>query len=477
MSSDLSMTLQGTNVIQAHDLGKCYKIYDNPKARLKQALWRRNKQYYREFWALRDVSFEVKRGESLGIIGRNGSGKSTLLQLICGTLTPTEGKLNTQGRIAALLELGSGFNPEFTGLENVYLNASLLGLKKEETDAKLEGILAFADIGDFINQPVKSYSSGMTVRLAFAVIAHVNPDILVVDEALAVGDAIFVQRCMRFIRRMREERCLLFVSHDAEAVKSLCSHALWLSKGRTQSYGRCKEVTLNYLRYCQATSYGEGLIISTTGSLPQEESPNPTESPQSNKLPELHGAEERGVIFTFTDNLRDSHGWKTGYAELMEIIIRPINGNKANSPLRGGEEVEIYILAKAIKSLKNPVLGFIVKDSLGQCIFGEHTLAARDIGPSQRCEPGCLIAGTFVLWFPMLPTGTYALTAAIADGDETSNTQHHWAEDAAIISVSASKIRYGLAGAFISDISLSLTNPHKDCAGDSGLTGSDTTKQ
>jgi lipopolysaccharide transport system ATP-binding protein len=462
------MAMQGTNVIQAHDLGKCYKIYDNPKARLKQALWRRNKQYYREFWALRNVSFEVKRGESLGIIGRNGSGKSTLLQLICGTLTATEGNLSTQGRIAALLELGSGFNPEFTGLENVYLNASLLGLRKEETDAKLEQILGFADIGDFIDQPVKSYSSGMTVRLAFAVIAHVNPDILVVDEALAVGDAIFVQRCMRFIRRMREERCLLFVSHDAEAVKSLCSHALWLSEGTTQSYGSCKEVTLDYLRYCQATSYGEEFVVTTTNSVPQEISPARRAGSQSNELPEIHEAEDRGVIFTYTDNLSDSDGWKTGNAELIEITIRQINGNEANSPLRGGEKVEICVLAKAIKSLKNPVLGFIVKDRLGQGIFGENTLTAKHTSRDQDCEPGCLIAGTFQLWFPLLPTGAYTLTAAIATGDEASNTQHHWAENAAIINVSASKIRYGLAGAFITDISLSMTNPHKDCDGDLG---------
>jgi lipopolysaccharide transport system ATP-binding protein len=235
-------------MIKANKLGKCYRIYDTPMARLKQALWRQRKQFYREFWALKNISFEVKRGESLGIIGRNGSGKSTLLQLICGTLTPTEGSLSANGRIAALLELGSGFNPEFTGLENVYLNASLLGLSKEETNANLEDILAFADIGEFAHQPVKSYSSGMTVRLAFAVIAHVNADILVVDEALAVGDAIFVQRCMRFIRKMREERCLLFVSHEPETVKSLCSHALWLSNGSTQAYGKCRSVTLEYLR-------------------------------------------------------------------------------------------------------------------------------------------------------------------------------------------------------------------------------------
>lgn len=456
MSSDLSMTLQGTNVIQAHDLGKCYKIYDNPKARLKQALWRRNKQYYREFWALRDVSFEVKRGESLGIIGRNGSGKSTLLQLICGTLTPTEGRLNTQGRIAALLELGSGFNPEFTGLENVYLNASLLGLKKEETDAKLEGILAFADIGDFINQPVKSYSSGMTVRLAFAVIAHVNPDILVVDEALAVGDAIFVQRCMRFIRRMREERCLLFVSHDVEAVKSLCSHALWLSKGRTQSYGRCKEVTLNYLRYCQATSYGEEVSVISLGKKSEGKETSTAQPAAASNLPANLGARsfDYEVVATSEDNLANGHGWKTGDAELLQVCVSPIIPQENNTLLRGGEEVEIKIRARANKLLEKPIIGFLVRDRLGQALFGEHTLIAKDTQKPSRAEPGNELTAIFRLWFPMLPSGTYTMLASVADGDLTTNVQHHWIEDATIITVTASKVRHGLAGAFITNISL-----------------------
>ena len=182
----------GDILIEASNLGKCYRIYDDPKHRLKQAI-RRNKQYYREFWALQDVSFQVRRGETLGVIGRNGSGKSTLLQLLCGTLTPTTGNIRSQGRIAALLELGSGFNPEFSGIENVYLNASLHGLNRNETESRIDDILAFADIGDFIDQPVKTYSSGMAVRLAFAVIAHVNAEILIVDEALSVGDAFFNQ--------------------------------------------------------------------------------------------------------------------------------------------------------------------------------------------------------------------------------------------------------------------------------------------
>lgn len=456
MSSDLSMTLQGSNVIQAHDLGKCYKIYDNPKARLKQALWGKHKQYYREFWALRNVSFEVKRGESLGIIGRNGSGKSTLLQLLCGTLTPTEGNLKTQGRIAALLELGSGFNPEFTGLENVYLNASLLGLKKEETDARLAGVLAFADIGDFINQPVKSYSSGMTVRLAFAVIAHVNPDILVVDEALAVGDAIFVQRCMRFIRRMREEKCLLFVSHDSETVKNLCSHALWLSNGKVQSHGNCKTVCLDYLHYCNATSYGEEVTVSKIGGSSKDDESNTS----LQALDEFNGSSKinksfnYGSVATPEENLGNAKGWRTGAAELISVRLCEVGSKSQATSLRGGELVEISISAKAKLRLHNPIIGFSLKDRLGQSLFGENTYNATNRHRTMIAEPGDIVTATFRLWMPMLQNGDYALLAAIADETSEINTQHHWLEDAVIVRVSSSRVRHGIVGAFISSVDI-----------------------
>ena len=207
------------------------------------------KKYFSEFWALKDVSFEIRKGETVGIIGRNGSGKSTLLQLICGTLTPTNGSIQTNGRIAALLELGSGFNLEFTGRENVYLNAAVLGLSKSEIDERFDDIAAFADIGQFIKQPVKTYSSGMYVRLAFAVIAHVNADILVVDEALSVGDAVFTQKCMRFIRRYQENGTLIFVSHDTASVQNLCKSGIWLQNGMVEKIGTAKSVSEAYLHH------------------------------------------------------------------------------------------------------------------------------------------------------------------------------------------------------------------------------------
>jgi lipopolysaccharide transport system ATP-binding protein len=445
-------------MIKANKLGKCYRIYDTPMARLKQALWRQRKQFYREFWALKNISFEVKRGESLGIIGRNGSGKSTLLQLICGTLTPTEGSLSANGRIAALLELGSGFNPEFTGLENVYLNASLLGLSKEETNANLEDILAFADIGEFAHQPVKSYSSGMTVRLAFAVIAHVNADILVVDEALAVGDAIFVQRCMRFIRKMREERCLLFVSHEPETVKSLCSHALWLSNGSTQAYGKCRSVTLEYLRYCQAATYGEEALLESTEKKDLPDIAEALEAGEHDGPPSDISSRviDYGIIGTQINNLAKANGWKTGSADLIEVSLKPIHSKEQTPILRGGEEVEIIIRAKIRKALTCPVVGFIISDKLGQTLVGDNTLLAINPDDSAIVHPNTIVEGVFRMWLPMFPSGSYVLTAAIAEGKQESLAVHHWIDDAILIVINASRVRHGLAGAFISSVELNI---------------------
>jgi lipopolysaccharide transport system ATP-binding protein len=233
----MPVNLADNIAIRVSNLSKCYHIYDKPRDRLLQMLARGRKQLYREFWALQDVSFEIKKGETVGIVGRNGSGKSTLLQLICGTLNPTSGTIQTNGRIAALLELGSGFNPEFTGRENVYMNAAVLGLAKEETDVRYDDIVAFADIGEFINQPVKTYSSGMMVRLAFAVQATVDPDILIVDEALAVGDEKFQRKCFARLEDLKSQgTSILFVSHAGPQVIELCDKALLLEQGTRLMY-------------------------------------------------------------------------------------------------------------------------------------------------------------------------------------------------------------------------------------------------
>ncbi|KMN16119.1 ABC transporter ATP-binding protein [Pseudomonas weihenstephanensis] len=247
--------------IKVESLSKCYHIYDQPRDRLKQfvlphvqrVLGARSRQYYREFWALRGVSFEVRKGETVGIVGRNGSGKSTLLQMICGTLNPTDGSIQTQGRVAALLELGAGFNPEFTGRENVYLNAAILGLSREETDRRFDDIAAFAEIGAFIEQPVRSYSSGMVVRLAFAVAINVDPDILIVDEALSVGDELFQRKCFSRIESIRNSGAtILFVSHSAATVVGLCDRAILLDSGELLTVGEPKRIVGGYQKLLYA---------------------------------------------------------------------------------------------------------------------------------------------------------------------------------------------------------------------------------
>jgi len=253
-AEDLQMSFDEFS-IQVDGLSKRFDIFDHPSDRLKQPLFNRLRrlanlepiQYGREHWALKDVSFKIRSGETVGIIGRNGSGKSTLLQIICGTLSPSTGNAMVNGRVAALLELGAGFNPEFTGRENVYMNGAILGLSEAEIDQRFEKIAAFADIGTFIDQPVNTYSSGMYVRLAFAVIAHVDADVLVIDEALAVGDVFFTQKCMRFLRQFQQKGTVLFVSHDSGAVVNLCSRAIWLDQGALREIGPANLVCEHYL--------------------------------------------------------------------------------------------------------------------------------------------------------------------------------------------------------------------------------------
>lgn len=239
--------------VKAQNISKCYRIYDNPRDRLLEQLIPSKHPRHQEFWALKDISFELKPGSTMGVIGRNGSGKSTLLQIICGTLEPTSGHASISGRIGALLELGSGFNPEFTGLENIFLNATILGLKQQEIEQQLDAIIAFADIGDFLGRPVKQYSSGMVVRLAFAVQAHIKPSILVVDEALAVGDELFQKKCFSHLEKLKQAgTSILLVSHSCSQINQHCDTALLLHKGRQQLIGDPHRITSIYQQLINA---------------------------------------------------------------------------------------------------------------------------------------------------------------------------------------------------------------------------------
>lgn len=447
--------------IKVQNLSKCYHIYDNPRDRLKQFVVPRlqrltrqaSKQYFREFWALKDVSFEIKKGETVGIIGRNGSGKSTLLQMICGTLNPTSGSIQTNGRIAALLELGSGFNPEFTGRENVYMNASVLGLSNQEIDARFDDIAAFADIGQFIEQPVKTYSSGMMVRLAFAVIAHVDADILVVDEALSVGDAVFTQKCMRFIRRFQEYGSLLFVSHDTASVQNLCKSGIWLKNGSIEQLGTAKSVSEAYLQYTFQEICGEESKL--TSILPIAIG-DETCSEEMALDKEASQIIDYGAVASIQDNINVAKGWKTGHANIVSISLTLLSPGQEGIFV-GGERVRMTIRAKAHESMQNPILGFLVRDRLGQDLFGENTLSFTNLVPTP-IGAGKIFEGFFEFRLPMLPNGQYAVMVSVADGGPYDNVQHHWMHDALIINVSSSKIRYGLMGIPFERVGLGVIN-------------------
>lgn len=445
MSSELAVSIER--------VGKCYHIYDQPRERLKQfvmpafqrAFGVQEKKYFREFWALDDVSFGIRKGEALGIIGRNGSGKSTLLQIICGTLNSTGGSVVTEGRVAALLELGSGFNPEFTGRENVYLNAGLYGLSNRDIDRRFDDIAEFADIGEFIDQPVKTYSSGMYVRLAFAVIAHVDADILVIDEALAVGDIVFTQKCMRFLRKFKETRTLLFVSHDTSAVLSLCERAVWLHEGRVRQVGSPKEVAEEYLQYSFEESHGhEAPISSIQPGTDDEEGILP---PQSS----VDGVDGEAAL-TARSNLAASKGWTTNSGEILSVLLES-SGSTSHSVLQGGETVKVIVRAIVNKDMDAPVLGFVVRDRLGQELFGENTLDHTKSNPSPL-KANTIVEAEFVFDLPMLPNGQYVVSAALAEGDFHDHVHHHFLHDALVINVSSSKTRYGLVGIPFHDIKM-----------------------
>lgn len=339
--------MSSENAIKVENLCKVYHIYDQPRDRLKQFFLPRvrgligqvPKNYFQEFWALRDVSIEVKKGETIGIIGRNGSGKSTLLQIICGTLSPTTGTVETNGRIAALLELGSGFNPEFTGRENVYMNAAVLGLNKEEVNARFNDIVAFADIGDFIEQPVKTYSSGMLVRLAFAVSVSVAPDILVVDEALAVGDMAFQQKCLQRLADLSEQgTTILLVTHDIMLTRNYCGRVIYLDRGLVKRIGDAESVGEMYVR---------------------------------DMFSEKQNALNGGVLEWREGGGEKRLGFGTSLGRIISVLV---TGSKsAGNCFQQGEHIVVDIRGEVVADVKNPEFVFQLRDYRGYVLYGIST--------------------------------------------------------------------------------------------------------
>ncbi len=433
-------------IIKVDHLSKRYEMYAHPQDRLKQMLFPRLqrtlglpvKSYFCEFWALNNISFEVKKGETIGIVGLNGSGKSTLLKLICGTLSATRGSIQTHGKIVALLELGTGFNPEFTGKENIYLNGSILGLTKAEIDSKYASIVAFADIGDFINQPVQRYSSGMYVRLAFAVIANVNADILVIDEALAVGDVLFAQKCMRFLHDFKKSGTVFFVSHDAGAVINLCDRALWLEKGQLKAIGSAKDICEQFL----AKRYHSTLVDKRPSDKPVEFTP-PSASIHDMRSAFINHSNLRNDLQVFNFSAETTTFGNDG-AIITHAGIQDLQGRQL-SWVVGGERVQVVIEATVLQLSQSLIIGFNLKDRLGQVLIGQNTYVETCLAPISAIS-GDRVRGVFTFRFPVLKVGHYTVDVAIAEGSPSEATQLQWINDAFVIESTSSSISSGLIG-------------------------------
>ena len=423
-------------VIEITGVSKCYQIYERPSHRLLQGLMGRSFRFYKEFWALSDVSLKIYQGETVAIVGRNGSGKSTLLQVIAGTLQATHGNVTVSGRVAALLELGSGFNPEFTGRENIYLNASILGLSRPQIDARINSIIEFADIGDFIDRSVRSYSSGMVMRLAFSVMAHVDADILIIDEALAVGDAFFTQKCMRFLRNFQKKGTLLFVSHDPGAVTGLCERAIWLDAGRVLGNGPSKEIM---------SSYTEAFIAQREGRHSGESTALPTFTlPKPDIRQEIIDRTTLRNDILIPNFQPGMPAFGEESAVITDVRILDENSNPTNL-ISGGEIVSLQVIAKINRDVERPIVGFYLKDRLGQLLFGDNTYLSyhdRDL----RVSSGCFLKATFRFIMPRLQAGDYFITAGIANGSQEEHLIQHWIHEALQLKSVGSSSPAGIIG-------------------------------
>lgn len=403
-----------TTALRVHGVAKQYRTYARPGDRLKESLTRGRLHRHKEFWALHSISFELEKGDIVGIIGPNGCGKSTLLQIIAGTLEPTHGEVWHEGRISALLELGAGFDPEFTGAENVFMNASLLGLSRRETEALFPQIERFAEIGDFLYQPVKTYSSGMYVRLAFAIASSVEPDILIIDEALAVGDAVFQHRCLRRIKDLHERgTTVLFVSHDAASVRALCSRAILLNHGRMISDGAPAEV-LNH--YQEIVMEREQAYEAESESLPGNESAQ-AESFEPLSFTYRHGNRSAEIVV----------------AELADATHRRVEIVDTGAP------VTMKISARFNSDVDQPVIGFLIRNRHGISAFGTNTNEQQlEIGAVHRGE---IVEVTFAFscW---LGIDDYSISCAVHSRDGEA---YDWLDGVRFFRVTSLRLTEGIA--------------------------------
>jgi lipopolysaccharide transport system ATP-binding protein len=444
MSSNTSITVE--------NLSKCYHIYDKPRDRLMQMMTSREKQFYREFWALRDVSFSVGRGETVGIIGRNGSGKSTLLQMICGTVSPTSGAVTTRGRVAALLELGAGFNTEFTGRENVFLNAAILGVPQEEMAARMEKVLAFSELGHFLDQPVKTYSSGMYSRLGFSIAIHVDPDILIVDEALAVGDARFVAKCMRRIKDIQDKGAtILFVSHDVASVRTLCERAIWLDKGCMVEQGDVFPVTGRYMEMmfkdeaAEEDVVREEIVTQQQSALPETSdqaaaaaAPVPAAAGIVEPMPAplLAAPEEPPVAL----DARPVTHWGSHKGMILSAAVRDEHGTRKDvHPWETALDVHIELHVPSSISREHLSVAFSIKDLKGTDLIVSTT---RDFQYKQLPDEE-RFSVSFRLINPLV-TGKYLLVAAVENRQHRDPHYYEYVEGAHYFSSLSDERFFGL---------------------------------
>lgn len=429
--------------ISVQNLSKCFRIYENPRDRLKQFVMplargiagKANKEYFREFWALKDVSFEIKKGETVGIIGRNGSGKSTLLQMICGTLNPTSGSIQTNGRIAALLELGSGFNPEFTGRENVYINAAVLGLNKEEVDKRFDDIAAFADIGQFIDQPVKAYSSGMVLRLAFAVQSQVEPDIFVVDEALSVGDAKFQAKCFERLRQLKENgTSILLVTHSSEQIVTHCATAILLNNGIQVEVGEPKRIVNRYMDLL----FGKEKIT------------NPAVEELLPKVP-TESASIAGYDLSLLEDKfskRNSYNpheyrWGDGAATILDYYL-VADDESYPSAIRVGQRITLAVSVKFNRDIYRPILGIIIKTKEGVTVYGVNSETLKCDDFQKPGQSGSVIQVETAFTCRLAP-GDYFISLGLATKYGEEDIPHDRRYDSIHLQVMPNSTFFGLA--------------------------------
>ncbi|MEM7672472.1 MAG: ABC transporter ATP-binding protein [Verrucomicrobiota bacterium] len=419
--------------------------------------------------ALHEISIKLERGQSLGIVGRNGSGKSTLLQMIAGTLKPTRGVVNTHGRIASILELGVGFHPEFTGRENALMQLAMLGHPSQEAESRLKSIEDFAEIGKFFSQPTKTYSSGMLVRLAFAVIAHSDADILIVDEALAVGDAYFVQKCLRFINEFRSDGILLFVSHSTQAVRTYCDHAIWIDAGKIQLEGPSKEVTEAYIEAYfnenndRIETSSEGEIEDDLGAISYKAPTTTIAAQQAIPLDPrgkfIDSSTLRNDIQIYPFLNRDTKEFGKRGAEIIHCAIFQKQSRSPLSWTTGGELVTVEIHVASYTKIENPVVGFFIRNSVGLEIFGDNTYITHQIERMPGVSPGSTMIAKFQFYMPILPEGDYTMTVGVGDGDEIDHLVHHWIHDAIAFRSTSSSVCTGLVGIPMQSISIETITP------------------